>query len=387
MGRNGFVRKGKGMSEQKNGKQLKYFQIMEDLKEQIISGKIQAGDKLPSENELSQQYQISRQTVRKALAMLQNAGYIYAEHGRGTFCSELVRHTRTSKNIAVVTTYLSDYIFPRVIQGIDSVLTAEGYSIMLKNTRNSRGREAKCLEELLQKDIDGIIIEPSKSQIYCKHMNLYDKLDEYQIPYVFIQGCFSQMKDKPHVLMDDCKGGYMITKYLISLGHKKIAGVFKADDMQGQNRHKGYVMALQEAGILYDPEMVVWYHTEDRKIHPYECIREMAEIPGLMDAVVCYNDQTAFEVIRALREAGLRIPEDISVTGYDNSRMPNLEGLHLTTIAHPQEKLGEMAAELLLDLMRNGETESAKSVQIEPELVIGNSCIERQADSDSEVKK
>lgn len=364
--------------EAKNGKQLKYFQLMEDLKEQIMSGQIQPGDKLPSENELAQQYQISRQTVRKALSMLQNAGYIYAEHGRGTFCSELVRHTRNSKNIAVVTTYLSDYIFPRVIQGIDSVLTAEGYSIMLKNTRNSRNREAVCLEELLQKDIDGIIIEPSKSQIFCRHLNLYKKLDEYQIPYVFIQGCFSQMQHKPHVLMDDCKGGYMITKYLISLGHCKIAGVFKADDVQGQNRHKGYVMALQEAGILYDPEMVIWYYTEDRKIHPYECIRDMAEKPGYMDAVVCYNDQTALEVIRALKETGLRIPEDVSVTGYDNSRIANQEGLKLTTIAHPQEKLGEMAAELLIELMHNKDADIEKSVLIEPELVIGNSCAKKK---------
>lgn len=370
------LQRGIHMLEQNNGKKLKYFQLMEDLKEQIVSGRIQAGEKLPSENELSARYQVSRQTVRKALELLQNSGYIYAEHGRGTFCSELVRHTRTSKNIAVVTTYLSDYIFPRVIQGIDSVLTAEGYSIILKNTRNSRSQEARCLEELLQKDIDGMIIEPSKSQIFCKHLNLYQKLEEFQIPYVFIQGCFSQMKDRPHVLMDDFKGGYMITKYLISLGHRKIAGVFKSDDTQGQNRHKGYVMALQEAGILYDPDLVAWFYTEDRKIHPYECIREMAEKPGFIDAVVCYNDQTAMEVIRALRELGLRIPEDISVTGYDNSRMSDREGLQLTTIAHPQEKLGEMAAELLIELIHNGGTAGESSVLIEPELVIGNSCRE-----------
>lgn len=365
--------------KQNTGKQLKYFQLMEDLKEQILSGRIQAGEKLPSENELSAAYQISRQTVRKALSMLQSAGYIYAEHGRGTFCSKLARHTHTSKNIAVVTTYLSDYIFPRVIQGIDSVLTAKGYSIILKNTRNSRTQEARCLEELLQKDIDGIIVEPSKSQVYCNHMNLYRKLDEYQIPYVFIQGYFSQLKDKSHVLMDDCKGGYLVTQYLISLGHRKIAGVFKSDDMQGQNRHKGYALALREAGIPYNPDLVVWYYTEDRKIHPYESIREISKTPGCMDAVVCYNDQTALAVIRALRENGLRIPEDISVTGYDNSRIADQEGLQLTTIAHPQEKLGEMAAELLLELMQNGGNAENKLVQIEPELVIGNSCRKRMA--------
>lgn len=258
------------------GNTPKYQELTEQLRLQIVSGEIAPGQKLPSENTLSAQYQVSRQTVRKALAILQNEGYIYAEHGRGTFCSEMMRHAHPSKNIAVVTTYLSDYIFPRVIQGIDDVLTGAGYSIVLKNTKNSRTREAECLQEILSKDIDGVIIEPSKSQIFCRHMNLYEQLEKSHIPYVFIQGCFPQMKDKPHVLLDDFQGGYMITKYLTDHGHKNIVGVFKADDMQGQSRHKGYVRALQEAEILYDPDKVVWFHTEDRKIHPYEAIREMA---------------------------------------------------------------------------------------------------------------
>ena len=88
-----------------NNKQLKYYKLMEDLRQQIMEGKLNPGEKLPSENELSAQYQVSRQTVRKALSILENAGYVYPVHGRGTFCSELVRHTKNSRNIAVVTTY------------------------------------------------------------------------------------------------------------------------------------------------------------------------------------------------------------------------------------------------------------------------------------------
>lgn len=360
------------------GKELKYSKLMQELKEQILSGKIKAGQKLPSENVLSAQYQISRQTVRKALSLLENAGYIYAEHGRGTFCSELVRHTKKSKNIAVVTTYLSDYIFPRVIGGIDSVLTSEGYSIMLKNTRNSRSLEARCLEELLQKDIDGMIIEPSKSQIYCNHLGLYKKLEEYQIPYVFIQGYYPQMMERPQVLMDDRKGGYMITKYLLEMGHKDIIGVFKADDTQGVNRHKGYVEALQEFGILYNPDKVIWFYTEDRSMHPYESIRKMRNESVQMDAVVCYNDQIAREVIRALCDCGTKVPEEVSVTGYDNSNLSYSDGIRLTTIAHPQEKLGEIAAKLLVDIIQNGTKDGRNSILIEPEIVIGNSCRRRE---------
>ncbi len=358
-------------------KKLKYYDLMEDLRKQILEGEIKPGEKLPSENELSTQYEVSRQTVRKALQILQTEGYIYAEHGRGTFCSEMMRHTKKSKNIAVVTTYLSDYIFPRVIQGIDQVLTENGYSILLKNTRNSRSLEAKCLEELLQKDIDGLIIEPSKSQIFCKHMNLYQMLDQYEIPYVFIQGSYAQMNNKPHILMDDCRGGYLLTEYLISLGHRDIVGVFKADDTQGQERHKGYVQALQKAGIAYDPDKVVWFYTEDRKTHPYEKMRQMAANREKLffDAVVAYNDQVALDIMQALEEEGLSCPNDVSVTGYDNSYLAASCKVPLTTVAHPQEKLGNMAAELLLKLIKEGNMEDeANRILIEPELIIRESC-------------
>lgn len=359
--------------ENENGK-AKYFTLMEQLKEDILSGKIQAGEKLPSENELAARYGISRHTVRKALSILENEGYVTAYHGKGTFCSERMIHRHNSHNIAVITTYISDYIFPRLIQGMDRVLTANGYSIILKNTGNSRTNEAKVLQEMLTKPIDGLIIEPSKSQILCKHLNLYEMLDKYDIPYVFIQGNYPQMPDKPRILMDDCRGGYLLTRYLIETGHRRIAGVFKADDSQGEQRHLGYTRALQEAGILYDPELVVWFHTEDRKSKPPLMMELMHRKGVLMDAVVCYNDQIATLVIRALQECGLSVPEDISVTGYDNSLIAEAGQMGLTTIAHPQEKLGEMAAELILEQIRKvPQSESRVERLIQPELVVRQS--------------
>lgn len=357
----------------------KYAALMENLKGDILSGKIKPGEKLPSENELSARYEISRHTVRKALGILANEGYITAEHGRGTFCSERMRHTKNSRNIAVITTYLSDYIFPRVLQGVDQVLTENGYSIILKNTGNSRAKEVRCLEDILTKDIDGLIIEPSKSQMYCKHQHLYERLDEYRIPYVFIQGIFPQMEQKPYVLMDDCQGGYLLTKYLIGLGHRRIAGIFKVDDIQGQDRHKGYVRALQEAGMAYDPDVVIWFHTEDRTVKPISEITRMVKAGVDIDAVVCYNDQIAMEAIRVLKIAGKRVPEDISVTGYDNSAIAQSGHVKLTTIAHPQEKLGRMAAELLLSCIRGGEmTEEERHLRIAPELIVRESCRDRK---------
>lgn len=355
----------------------KYYTLMEQLKNDILSGRIQPGDRLPSENELVQAYSLSRHTVRKALGLLEQEGYVEAFHGKGTFCSENMRHTKKSGNIAVVTTYISDYIFPRLIQGMDNVLSEKGYSIILKNTGNSRQKEARCLEELLQKDIDGLIIEPSKSQMSCRHVNLYETLDKYEIPYVFIQGIYGEMKEKPHILMDDAMGGYLVTKHLLELGHRKIAGFFKADDIQGIARHKGYVRALQEAGLSYDPDRVVWFHTEDRRTKPSMAALEFFREGKMPDGIVCYNDQIAVQVTETLMREGIKIPGDVSVTGYDNSLYAQ-RGEGITTIAHPQERLGEMAAELLLEKINHiPEEESKVERLIQPELIVRGSTEKR----------
>ena len=357
----------------------KYYVLMEELKKEIISGEKKPGDRLPSENQLSEVYHISRHTVRKALSILEQEGYIEAEHGRGTFVSRKAGRKKGSGNIAVITTYLSDYIFPRLIQGIDQVLTENGYSIIIKNTGNSRLKESRCLEEILEKDVDGLIIEPSKSEILCGHRGLYDKLDFYKIPYVFIQGYYAQMKSKPHIRLDDCMGGYLVTKYLLDLGHKHILGIFKADDSQGRDRHKGFVKALQESGFSYDPDMVIWYHTEDRSAKPSEALKIMLEDKVPVDGIVCYNDQIAFEVIKTIEKEGISVPEEISVTGYDNSFIAENGMVKLTTIAHPQERLGAMAAELLLEKIHEIPDEESRVERVlKPVLVIRESCKDRR---------
>ena len=354
-------------------KQMKCAKLVEDLKRQIMSGEIRPGDKISSENVLAKEYDISRQTVRKAIDILRNEGFLYAEHGRGTFCSDMIKQEGNSGNIAVVMTYLSDYIFPYIIRGIDEVLEKEEYSILLKSTHNYRKVEAKCLEELVKKNIDGLIIEPSKSQIAFKNHDIFSMLERYRVPFVFVQGVYHGMEDKPYVLLDDEKGGYLITKHLIELGHKRIVGVFKADDRQGQNRHSGYVRALQEAGIWYDPSLVVWFHTEDMQSLPQEMIQEIVSKEQI-DAVVSYNDRIAIQIINALEEVGVKIPEDISVTGFDDSEFAKNLKVPLTTIKHPQRKIGEAAAELLIKLMKGYAVEDDKlHIMMEPELVVRDS--------------
>lgn len=357
----------------------KYSIVYENIKNDIITRRIKPGEKIPSEYELIEQNGVSRHTIRKALAMLKNNGYIETEHGRGSFCSDRYSKHKRSHNIVVVTTYISDYIFPNLIAGIDSVLEEQGYSIILKSTGNSQENEKRILEDMLTKEIDGLIIEPSKSAIYCMHEEQYQAFDQWKIPYVFIQGIYPQMEEKPHIMLDDIKGSYLATKYLIDLGHEHIVGIFKADDIQGVNRYKGYIKALNEAGIEITLEQVIWFHTEDREVKPAAMIKEWIKQKRKLDGIICYNDEIAWQIYQTLQTCGKRVPEDISITGYDYSGLSTNGPIRFTTVSHPKEKLGEMAAKLLLEKIRGISEESLDIPQrIEPELVIGDSCMVRK---------
>lgn len=130
--------------------------------------------------------------------------------------------------------------------------------------------------------------------------------------------------------------------------------------------------------MLYDPDSVTWFYTEDREVKTRETISGAIQAETPMDAVVCYNDQVAVEVIRTLREFGKKVPRDVSVTGFDNSLLAKNNHIPITTISHPQDKLGSMAAELLLRLIRGEElTEQELHTRVEPEIVVRDSTWKR----------
>jgi GntR family transcriptional regulator of arabinose operon len=351
----------------------KYVRIIEDIKNDILAGKIQPGDRISSENQLCAQYQVSRHTVRKAIADLTNQGYLSSIHGKGTFCCKHKSYKTASRNIAVITTYISDYIFPHVIRGIDEVLSKQGYSIILKSTGNSQSMEGKCLEDILSKNIDGLIIEPSKSEILNRNIGLYEKLQEYRIPYVFIHGIYRQLEDQPCILLADRKGAYMATKHLIEQGRKKLIGIFKIDDYQGKERYKGYIEALQEAGISFDPDRSILFHTEDRKRKPALMTREFLERGMPIDGIVCYNDQVAYSIYHELQALQIKVPEEIAMIGFDNSFLAENNRVPFSSIEHPKEELGKMAAGLLLDLIHGRVQKDQLRRVIDPELVLRES--------------
>jgi GntR family transcriptional regulator of arabinose operon len=356
------------------------YQIVKDyITNLIIKNNINIDEPLPTESELMAKFGVSRHTIRKALDDLENEGWLYRKQGLGTFCAD--RNSVKSydnKNIAVITTYINDYIFPRIIKGIDQVLAKNGYSILLFNTNNRIETEMDILENVLTKDIRGLIIEPTKSALPHINLNYFDELKNRGIPYIFINSFYEELNPS-YIIQDDEGGGYMATKHLIKLGHRNIVGIFKSDDNQGLNRYKGYVKALRKNNIKIKEDNIIFYTTEEMKTKPKEKIYEIySKWENKPTAIVSYNDQIAMWILDPIRELGYNVPDDISIVSFDDSDYAELSNVKLTSIIHPKEEMGRLAASTLFELIGKGKKAFNKPVNIciKPEIRIRNSTKE-----------
>lgn len=348
----------------------KYMQIAEHFRTLMESYKITYGEKLPSESEIVEQFKVSRHTVRQALMDLEKDGYIYKEHGKGTFCC-FKEKKEGKKNVAVITTYISNYIFPHIISGIEEVLSSDGYTLTLFNTNNQKQKEQEYLQKVIEEDVVGIIIEPTVSALENTNLQLYKELDRKDIPYVMINAKYDELAPA-YVVMDDIEGGRIITNYLLQLGHRNIAGIFKTDDQQGVNRFKGYRDALTQYGIGINYDYIGEYGTNEANFFPYEFASNLLRRDDRPSGIVCYNDQISIQVLQAIRDAGLRVPEDVSIVGYDDSDMATATEVKLTTIRHPKDELGKRVARFLINMIENNENKP--SYIYKPELIVRSSA-------------
>ncbi len=334
--------------------QHKYVTLANDLREGMLSGKYNAGQKLPSENELTRELGISRQTVRQAMLLLEREGLTERVRGSGTYVKQVNKRPK-SHNIAVITTYISDYIFPMVLNGIEKALASKQYASVVASTQNRVDNERRLLKEFLKKNIDGFIIEGTKTALPNPNIDLYKEIDEMGLPVVFINGVYPELQHSVCVISDDRQGGYDACKLLIGKGHKKIAGIFKSDDAQGLGRYAGMAAAMIDSELCVHDDNVLWYTTVDQS----KLIETFAlDIVKDCTAVICYNDQVAVRLIELLRRNGVRVPQDMAVISFDNSTLSEIAAVKVTSLDYPKERLGRMAAEKLLNML-DGATETS----------------------------
>ncbi|WP_026585431.1 GntR family transcriptional regulator [Bacillus sp. J33] len=360
--------------------ETKYNRVKEWIRGRILDGTYAPKSKINSESELMKQFGVSRHTVRIAIGELVSEGWLYTEQGAGTFCAD--RSSREEapkfrqKKIAIITTYISDYIFPSIIRGAEAEISKEGYQVSLFSTNNDHENEKRILETVTAQRFDGVIIEATQSATSNPNINYYLNLDLLGIPYIMINAYYDEL-EPVSVIMDDEKGGFLQTEHLIKLGHRNIAGFFKTDDLQGAKRMKGYIKALRENGIPVNPKNIVTYNTAEKTSKPVENLKSMLDSSEKPTGIVSYNDELAMKLLDVFRQKEMTVPDDISIVGFDNSFFADVSEVKLTSVDHPKSELGQLAARMILKMISKGRSSkqgaAVKSYVFEPNLIVRNS--------------
>jgi len=352
----------------------KYQKVIDWLTENIDSGNLKPGERIPSENELCTRFDLSRQTIRHAIAKMAEDGLLESRRGSGTYIADQRAEEGERNVIAVVTTYVDDYIFPSTIRGIENTLSGKGYSMQLSFTNNTVGKERQILQDLLSRnDVAGLIMEPVKSALPNPNMDLYRKLQDKKIKILFINSFYPEL-DFPHVSLNDAQCAYKAVRSLIDAGHREIGCVLKLDDGQGRERYRGYLKAISEAGLPFSYDRVNWIDTIDLGKGAAALKRVRERLNGC-SAVFCYNDMVAGMMIEMLSREGIRVPEDISIIGMDDSDMARLGtgGVTISSIPHPKERLGEKAAQNMIRMIHEGKLSYNATYEFSEDVILRDS--------------
>ncbi|MER7608956.1 LacI family DNA-binding transcriptional regulator [Nocardioides sp. NPDC127503] len=262
--------------------------------------------------------------------------------------------------VAVVVPHLSRWFFGEMVEGIESVLRQAGYDLLLYHVGNLQDRQS--FFELLpaRRKVDAVIVvgfpvEEAERQ----------RLELMLGAQIVAAG--GQHEVYPHVCIDDLKAGSQAMGHLLALGHRRIAMIEAIDPEQPRQpsgRSAAYHMALNDADIESDPALVVttaWGIEQGSTAMAH--LLSLAELPT---AVYAHSDEVAFGAMRTIRDAGLRIPEDISIIGIDDH--PHAALLHLTTIKQDVRRQGVLTAQMLLGLLRHDEIE--RSITLGTHLIV-----------------
>lgn len=341
----------------------KYSKLADLLKNLIEDN---SGDtfKLPTEAALCQKYGVSRQTVRKALSVLETEHLIEKRQGSGSYTTGL--YGKAEKNtVAVLVCSDTEYIYPGLLADMQSTLQEAGFSCTVHVTDNQVSTERKILQQLLENPVRGILSEGCKTSLPTPNHDLYDSLTEQKTSVLFFHGNYGNMPDYPFIKDDNYGGGYYLGKYLVSLGHRKITGIFKRDDVQGIERYFGLLSALRDENIPFYEECIGFFDTAQlaslQKRQDTAFLSEFL-LNQLKDAtaIVCYNDEIAYWLMKELTYKNLRVPEDVSVVCFDNTYLSELSSTQLTSLSHKNHEMGTSAAQMLLRLMKGSSVSSQK---------------------------
>ncbi len=357
---------------------LLHSQLTTYYRERILDGRLQAGTRLPTDDELAALYQISRDTVRQALAQLTNEGLIERVQGRGTFVSQppsngspLTQLKQKQIGLVLNRTFRTQLTM-NLLVGVEQAAKSHGYSVSFTYAEGEQEQQAHDVARMRANHVSGMIIWPMGDSTQAASIQ---QLQADHVPVVLMDRYFPGLA-VDYVGSDNVGGGYRATEHLLILGHRRIGFVFAHEETlqttSVYERWQGYCRALQKYEVPYDETLVI----PDLRQLPtgdHEGLVEFLQRPDRPGAIFTVNDYVALDVLQAAKALHLRIPEDLAVVGFDDMEFAAHVNPPLTTIKQQFIDIGLRAGTLLINRIE-GMASAPKHIELPTNLIIRDSC-------------
>lgn len=310
-------------------------------------------------NALNNSRYVKKETKERILEIAKNLNYTPNIIARGL-------KTRSTNTVAVIVPDISNQFFAQVIRGVEEVARQRKYSILLACTYYDVLEEKKSIENLRKQFVDGFV--------FVSGYNSFDhikELNDDKVPVVVADRELGDIK-VPSVLVDNLGAMRDTVNYLHGLGHKRIGYISYTYNNQTtvEKRFKGYRKGLKENKLNFDPDLVII--SKNLRLNElegsFEAVKKIITSKNIPSVIMTASDFIAVGVIRALKELKFKIPEEISVMGFDNIMMSQYTDPLLTTIKQPKRQMGTTAMNLLLDIIE-GKRIKEKNIMLSTELV------------------
>ena len=306
---------------------------------------------------------IKKETKKKILTTAREMGY---QHNQ--FASNLrQKHTNT---IGVVVPKLNSYFMATVISGIEKITSENGYGLIISQSQESWKKEISCISTLFNSRVDGLLVSLSFDTKNMDHFNIILNKD---IPIVFfdrVADCYGCM----NIVIDNYKAGYEATSHLIEQGCKRIMhmGGNLLRNVYSE-RFRGYKQALDDNKIEIDQNLII---LSDLSIEAgKEIAKKILKIMPRPDGIFASNDASAVAIIVELEKAGVKIPDEIAVVGFNNEPISQVVQPNLSTVNYPAMEIGEIAATSLINKLKNSQSDNLSTIVLKHNLIIRNSSM------------
>jgi len=300
---------------------------------------------------------IKKETKKNIIAKAKEMGY-----QQNKFASNLrQKHTNT---IGVVVPKLDSYFMATVISGIEKITAQNGYGLIISQSQESWKKEISCISTLFNSRVDGLLVSLAFDTKNLEHFNILLNKD---IPVVFFDrvtdcnGCMS-------IVIDNYKAGYEATSHLIEQGCKRIVHI-------GGNllrnvyseRFRGYKQALADNKIEFEQNLVVICDMSGQA--STDAAKKILKMLPRPDGIFTSNDTTAVAAMVELERAGVIIPDEIAVVGFNNDPISQVIRPNLTTVDYPARQIGEIAAASLINKLKNSESANFSTIMLKHDLI------------------